>query len=295
MLKKLSSILILLIITGCSSGGNQYRYVNTAHSGNNGIESSNSSPRTTYTPPPRKQQASVQPSYPLYVVQKGDTLSSISRRSGITVYNISRFNQLKSSRLEIGQRIYLPGVYKLGDDKLATSSPVPSYSPAPASSVGIISRSKWAKYRIKGNITPMGTVKKITVHHTDDGKALAKMSDLQFLQAMENHHRNTRKWACIGYHFIIGRDGKIYEGRPIKYQGAHASSNNPNNVGISLIGNFNSSMPSKYQMKSLEGLLYKLRKQFKVSSSSVYGHTHLGQTECPGKYLKRWIEIYRTR
>ena len=291
MFKILSSILLLLIITGCSSSGNQYRYVNTAN-GSSGSDSSSS--HTTYTPPPQKRQATVQPNYPLYVVQKGDTLSSISRRSGISVYNIARFNQLKSSRLEIGQRIYLPGVYKLGEDSLKTA-PEPTYSSAPSSSVGIVSRSKWAKYRIKGNITPMGQVKKITVHHTDDGRALNKMSDLQFLRAMENHHRNTRKWACIGYHFIIGRDGKVYEGRPIKYQGAHASSNNPNNVGISLIGNFSSHMPSKHQMKSLESLLYKLRKQFNVSSSSVYGHTHLGQTECPGKYLKRWIEIYRTK
>ena len=292
MLKTLSSILLFAIITGCSSGGNQYRYVNTASG-----TGTSSSPRTTYTPPPRKTEATVKPSYPRYIVQKGDTLSSISRRSGISVYNITRFNQLKSQYLEIGQVLYLPGVYKLGSDRLktTTASAKPSYNPAPRAAVGIVPRTSWAKYQIKGNKTPMGKVKKITVHHTDDGRALSKMSDLQFLRAMENHHRNTRKWACIGYHYIIGRDGKIYEGRPIKYQGAHASSNNPNNVGISLIGNFNSSMPAKSQIKSLESLLYKLRKQFRVSSSSVYGHTHLGHTECPGKYLKRWIEIYRTK
>lgn len=286
MLKFLSSILLTFILAGCSSS-NQYRYVNTA--------SGSSSDRiTTYQPPPTQRQASVAPSYPRYIVEKGDTLYSISRRSGISVYNIARFNQLKSQHLEIGQVILLPGVYKMKDGTPTTSPNAVSPSVAPGT-VGIIARTNWSKYQIKGNITKMGAVQKITVHHTDDGKALDKMSDLQFLRAMENHHRNTRKWACIGYHFIIGRDGKIYEGRPLQYQGAHASSNNPNNIGISLIGNFSKGMPSKSQMDSLESLLYKLRNQFKVGSSSVYGHTHLGQTECPGKYLKRWIEIYRTK
>ena len=288
MLKFLSSILLIVFLAGCSSSGSQYRYVNTASG------PSQQGRITTYQPPPTKRQASVKPNYPRYIVEKGDTLYSISRRSGISVYNIARFNQLKSQHLEIGQVILLPGVYKLKDGT-PTTTPKAVYPRTNTGTVGIISRAKWSKYKIKGNITKMGTVKKITVHHTDDGSALNKMSDLQFLRAMENHHRNTRKWACIGYHFVIGRDGKVYEGRPIKYQGAHASSNNPNNIGISLIGNFSKGMPSRYQMKSLESLLYKLRKQFKVSTSSVYGHTHLGQTECPGKYLKRWIEIYRTR
>ena len=291
MLKSLSAIILLLLFAGCSSGGNQYRYVNTATG--SASRTVNDAPR--YVPPPKKREATVKPSYPRYIVQKGDTLYSISRRSGISVFNITRFNQLKSQHLEVGQVIYLPGVYKLKSDNSPTKART-AYTPGPAApNVSIVSRSKWSKYRIKGNITPMGKVNKITVHHTDDGRALSKMSDLQFLRAMENHHRNTRKWACIGYHYIIGRDGKVYEGRPIKYQGAHASSNNPNNIGISLIGNFSKGMPSKYQMKALEGLLYKLRKQFRVSSSSVYGHTHLGQTECPGKYLKRWIEVYRTK
>lgn len=283
MLRLLLTVLILTFFAGCSSSGNQYRYVNTAGS---------SSGNSAYTPPPVTRNVKVQPNYPIYKVEKGDTLSSISRRSGISVFNIARFNQLKSDHLEVGQIIYLPGVYKL---KPEDSSPTSAYNSTPVTSVGIVSRSRWAMYKIKGNITKMGAVKKITVHHTDDASALHKMTDLQFLRAIENHHRNTRKWACIGYHFIIGRDGTVYEGRPLQYQGAHASSNNPNNIGISLIGNFNKTAPGVNQMKSLQGLLYKLRQEFNVSASSVYGHTHLGQTQCPGKYLKRWIELYRTR
>ena len=280
---------VILLLAGCSSS-KQYSYVNTA----TGKKIQPTQSVVRHQP--------VKPSYPRYIVTKGDTLSSISRRSGLSVFNIKRFNQLKSEHLEVGQVLYLPGVYKMAADPGApktynqASAPTIAWpSKVPSGSVKIIPRSQWSRFKMKGNVTPMGAVKKITVHHTDDGPSLHKTTDIKFLNSMENHHRNIRKWACIGYHYIIGRDGKIYEGRPVKYQGAHARSSNPNNIGISLIGDFNKGMPSKSQISSLEKLLAKLRNQYKVPANRVYGHTHLGQTQCPGKYLKNWLEVYRTR
>jgi hypothetical protein len=277
----------LFIFCGCSSTDRQYSYVNT-------------STNKPFRPPIQARQIKINPSYPVYYVKKGDTLFSISRRSKLSVFNIKRFNQLKSEHLEVGQKVFLPGVYKLSADSSANkiryaTSPTIFRPSTPGKAVPIVSRSKWSKYKIKGNIKAMGKVNKITVHHTDDGPALSKMTDVQFLRAIENHHRNTRKWACIGYHYIIGRNGTVYEGRPAKYQGAHARSNNPNNIGISLVGDFDKAMPAKSQISSLESLLTLLRKKHKVSSSKVYGHGHLGQTHCPGKHLKNWLEIYRSR
>ena len=181
---------------------------------------------------------------------------------------------------------------RVGTEKAA---PTTAWRVSPSNKISIVPRAKWAKLKIRGNVTPMGTVRKITVHHTDDSPSLNKISDVQFLKSMENHHRNVRKWACIGYHFIIGRDGKIYEGRPAAYQGAHVSSNNSNNLGISLIGDFNKGMPNKAQLNSLKGLLAKLRQKHKIPASRVYGHGHLGKTQCPGKHLKKWLEVYRSQ
>lgn len=44
-----------------------------------------------------------------YVVRSGDTLSHIARRNGTTVATIRQLNQLKSTRLRVGQRLSLPG------------------------------------------------------------------------------------------------------------------------------------------------------------------------------------------
>ncbi len=43
-----------------------------------------------------------------YVVHKGDTLWSISRASGVSVNTLKRSNGLRSSRLKIGQKLYIP-------------------------------------------------------------------------------------------------------------------------------------------------------------------------------------------
>lgn len=47
---------------------------------------------------------------PTYLVRRGDTLSIISRRCGVTVAAIKRANGLRSDLILIGQRLILPGV-----------------------------------------------------------------------------------------------------------------------------------------------------------------------------------------
>jgi LysM repeat protein len=47
---------------------------------------------------------------PRYIVRRGDTLSIISRRCGVTVAAIKRANGLRSDLIRIGQVLILPGV-----------------------------------------------------------------------------------------------------------------------------------------------------------------------------------------
>ena len=286
MFKSKLLVLTVLFFVGCSSTQPSYKYVNTASRPILPSLKTKAVPTSKST----SKKPQLKPNYPQYVVQKGDTLSSISRRSGLSVKKIQHYNNLRSTRLEVGQRLYLPGGYKLANTQL---KPPPMSYPI-SKNISIVPRSRWAKYKIKGNVTPMGKVGRITVHHTDDGPKLSKISDVKFLQGIENHHRNNRKWACVGYHFIIGRDGTIYEGRPLKYQGAHARSNNANNIGISLIGDFNKAYPAKRQLASLAALLGNMRSRYKIPAKSVVSHRHLNKTECPGKYLASWINSYRS-
>ena len=41
------------------------------------------------------------------------------------------------------------------------------------------------------------------------------------IQGIQNYHINTKKWCDVGYSFLIGGDGKVYEGRGWDEIGAH--------------------------------------------------------------------------
>ncbi len=60
--------------------------------------------------PQQLPQVLAQTCGPVYIVRRGDTLSIISRRCGVTVAAIKRMNRLRSDLILIGQRLALPVV-----------------------------------------------------------------------------------------------------------------------------------------------------------------------------------------
>jgi N-acetylmuramoyl-L-alanine amidase len=54
---------------------------------------------------------------------------------------------------------------------------------------------------------------------------------------IDRMHR-AQGWLCIGYHYVIRRDGVIEEGRPVAAEGSHCrdGGRNRTNIGICLIG-----------------------------------------------------------
>ena len=43
-------------------------------------------------------------------------------------------------------------------------------------------------------------------------------------------------FADVGYHFIVGQSGKVYEGRPYSSLGAHTFKLNEKNLGVAFLG-----------------------------------------------------------
>ena len=235
----------------------------------------------------------------VHVVKPGDTLSEIAANYRVSSQALMTANQMKSSVVVIGQKLRIPGRTPAAPATSPSAKPSATTSteaaPAANGKITVVPRSKWAKLPIKGNIDAMGRVNKITVHHTSEASALKTMTDLEFIRAVEQYHRDNKKWACIAYHYVIGRDGTVYEGRPVRFQGAHAHSHNPNNLGIAMMGDFDKVLPNPKQLQSLDRLLGALRAKYNLPPRMVYGHRHLCQTECPGTALKAWLDRYRLR
>jgi N-acetylmuramoyl-L-alanine amidase len=246
-----------------------------------------------------------------YVVQVGDTLPSLSQRSGLTSQAIIAANQLDSQALVPGRSLWLPGVARVAAGPAVAAEepvaevpetiPAPQGEPeppprdlpdAPATGYVLVPRSAWTKVPVGSRNQPMGGVQRLTIHHTDEHSGMAGLADVEIIRRIENYHRNDarHKWCAIGYHYIVGKDGRVYEGRPARYQGAHVRSENENNLGISVIGNFSSQLPSTRQLSALRSFLDDSREKYHVAKRNVFGHRDLNKSECPGDALYAWLK-----
>ena len=165
----------------------------------------------------------------------------------------------------------------------------------PANEIAIIPRSAWTNEGpMMFDVQPMASIYRMTIHHTampdDDESDLGGSTKLR-LQKILFVHKHKQNWADIGYHYIIDQSGRIWEGRNIKYQGAHAKGlNNLGNIGIALIGNFETHYPTEIQKKALVNFVHYLKEKYNIKSSDVYPHEHFRGTKCPGKHLIPFVE-----
>ena len=87
-------------------------------------------------------------------------------------------------------------------------------------------------------------------------------------------HRQ-RGFSCIGYHYVIKRDGAIERGRPVNTVGAHVEGYNSVSIGICMIGGLNAKGKgennfTQSQFASLRDLVAELKKTYQVAK--VQGH-----------------------
>lgn len=171
--------------------------------------------------------------------------------------------------------------------------PVVATKPPPVAAPGtvaVVSRKAWGAQPTRSNVNPNSRWTKITVHHTADQGAmvpLGKDNTVGYLRRLQEYFQDTKKYADLPYHFLIASDGKTYEGRSMRFQGAHAGgAMNQQNIGVALIGNFEKHKPTLAQLNAMKSLIANLRAQHRIAPSRVYAHCDLKTTRCPGVMLE---------
>lgn len=142
--------------------------------------------------------------------------------------------------------------------------------------------------------TPMRTVRRITVHH--DGMAPVELrSDADVRDRIEMIRRAhvERGWADIGYHYVVDPFGRVWEGRPIRLQGAHVRDHNAENLGIVVLGNFMEQWPTPAATAALVAFIAAEMRRFSVPLQAVHTHRELGPTACPGTHLQAAMDRAR--
>ena len=100
----------------------------------------------------------------------------------------------------------------------------------------------------------------------------------------------SRGWQCIGYHYVIYRDGSVHTGRPVAQIGAHCTGHNANSIGVCYIGGCaaDGKTPkdtrTPQQREALRGLVADLQKQY--PGATVHGHREFAAKACPSFDVK---------
>ena len=122
-------------------------------------------------------------------------------------------------------------------------------------------------------------IKLLVVHCSDS-------EDSQELTALDIHKMHLNfGWNGIGYHKIINRSGKVENGRPEYWIGAHVKGKNEISLGVCLIGR---NKFTQKQYLSLEKILKKWKSLY--PEAVIVGHRDTGDTQktCPNFDVKTW-------
>lgn len=179
--------------------------------------------------------------------------------------------------------------------------------------LNLVSRAEWKARNSTEAYEPMGEMKGIVIHHSETSEAMSVL-------AVQEHHQRVKKWADIGYHYIIAQfpdlrgkpEWRIFEGRPLTAKGAHAGRMNgedlnPGQIGISIMGDFDPPKPTHLLQADpravyLLGLLVNsLMDTYGIQLKQIQGHgagDHAifpGHKSCPGQGSHHLVEALRSR
>lgn len=104
----------------------------------------------------------------------------------------------------------------------------------------IVSRSSWGARSTQCTTTLSG-ITALAVHHcasNNDSVNSRTPSDHQ--KWLQDYHMDSRAFCDLGYHFGVGKDGTLLEGRPSNLMGAHVGGHNSYTLGVVTHGDYTS-------------------------------------------------------
>lgn len=134
----------------------------------------------------------------------------------------------------------------------------------------------------------MRKITKIILH------CAATPEDKDFTVAdIDRWHRN-RGFDCIGYHWVIYRDGTVHRGRETERAGAHCTGHNANSIGVCYIGGCDAKGKSPKdtrtpaQREAMKELVKRLQAEY--PGATVHGHNEFAAKACPSFDVGAWLK-----
>ncbi|XP_072043723.1 peptidoglycan-recognition protein SC2-like [Amphiura filiformis] len=170
--------------------------------------------------------------------------------------------------------------------KCCFSKPDNTPPPGDCSGIRIVTRAEWGA-------RPPTSVSYLTlpvpyafVHHTAGSSCSSVSECIAVVRGVQNYHMDSLGWSDIGYSFLVGEDGNIYEGRGWDRVGAHTGGYNDVGLAWSYMGTFTSRLPNQAAIDAGKRAIACGETLGKLTSSyTLRGHRDMSSTACPGDKL----------
>ena len=134
----------------------------------------------------------------------------------------------------------------------------------------------------------MRKIDKIIIHctATPEGRPVT-------VKEVDAWHRQ-RGFTKIGYHYLIGLNGEVWQGRTLEEVGAHTTNHNSNSIGICYVGGLatDNKTPkdtrTNMQKVALGNLIIACKKNY--PNATVHGHCEFANKACPCFDVKKWLK-----
>ncbi|MPZ53278.1 MAG: hypothetical protein GEU79_11195 [Acidimicrobiia bacterium] len=165
----------------------------------------------------------------------------------------------------------------------ALELPVP---PAPEGTViDLVERQQWGAAPPEGSFTDH-TITHLTLHHAASPPS---PTGPEAFRGWQSYHQSLG-WGDIAYHFIVGKDGRVYEGRDWTKVGDTATEYDPTAHFLVVVeGNFDNEEPTQVQLEAIAKILAYGAQESGVDPHEILGHRDHASTSCPGDALYLYV------
>lgn len=171
---------------------------------------------------------------------------------------------------------------------------VPATNNAVSGTLRIINRRTWlAQPAVRPSNPLQHPVPYVVILHTATDNCSTQAECVFIVRHIQTFHIESNGWNDIGYSFLVGGDGNVYEGRGWDTEGAFAYGYNSRAIGIAFIGTFTVDVPEPKQILAGKQLMELGVTMGKISPHyKLLAHRQVSPTESPGlafyEFLKTW-------
>lgn len=158
----------------------------------------------------------------------------------------------------------------------------------------MVKRAAWGAMDPTGRRNKLKTpVNRVIINHTASPACMSLLNCTISVFKTQRYHIETLKWFDIGYNFMVGGDGNVYECAGWDTVGAHSYHYNNVSIGIGVIGQFHLYEPTIQQVNATQLLIQLGVKLGKISQNyTVNAKCQLSDDISPGRFfvdaMKDW-------